>query len=137
MNRSDPYWWIFLRDDQLAGYADADKLLPNGTEGFEKALDIVLPSTVKKVGEYAFAGTFIEGLRMEWCGSVDDLPKIAKNAFSGATVVGQAYFSKEAIDAHGDEFDQFLLGLDDVGDVAWYDEGGKVYWSDTELSAVQ
>ena len=56
------------------------------------------------------------------------MPELNPNAFQGMTIIGQVYFEEDVIEAHGGELDQFLMGLDNMSDKAWYYEGKSRQW---------
>ena len=114
----------------------------NGSEGEyvtyltdEKAgfVNVYLPSTLKRVGANVFYGAYVDGIYMEWCTSPDALPSFdptfVEDKLAG---IHQIYFTKETIDAYGDELDAYFMNTN-AKDCCWYPNGQKAYWSSQSL----
>lgn len=101
----------------------------------EKAgfVNVYLPSTLKRVGANVFYGAYVDGIYMEWCTSPDALPSFDPT-FVEDKVAGihQIYFTKETIDAYGDELDAYFMNTN-AKDCCWYPNGQKAYWSSQSL----
>lgn len=124
----DEYWW-HMDDESLESVQSKwSGAVANGTDPYDRALDITLPSTLKEIRRMAFSTTFIQGVYMLRATEPSMLPEIDYEAFSSARVY-QVYFTKETIDAYGTELDNMLEQLEDVDRVAWYDEGKRTYWN--------
>ena len=101
----------------------------------EKAgfVNVYLPSTLKRVGANVFYGAYVDGIYMEWCTSPDALPSFdptfVEDKFAG---IHQIYFTKETIDAYGDELDAYFMKTN-AKDCCWYPNGQKAYWSSQSL----
>ena len=101
----------------------------------EKAgfVNVYLPSTLKRVGANVFYGAYVDGIYMEWCTSPDALPSFdptfVEDKLAG---IHQIYFTKETIDAYGDELDAYFMNTN-AKDCCWYPNGQKAYWSSQAL----
>ena len=101
----------------------------------EKAgfVNVYLPSTLKRVGANVFYGAYVDGIYMEWCTSPDALPSFdptfVEDKLAG---IHQIYFTKETIDAYGDELDAYFMNTN-AKDCCWYPNGQKAYWSSQSL----
>ena len=101
----------------------------------EKAgfVNVYLPSTLKRVGANVFYGAYVDGIYMEWCTSPDALPSFdptfVEDKLAG---IHQIYFTKETIDAYGDELDAYFMKTN-AKDCCWYPNGQKAYWSSQSL----
>ena len=112
---------VFQVGDQIEfeGYAD----------DFDKAITIYLPSTLRYADDMSFSLIFINGLYMLWCTEPDMLPDFHVDAFYRCRHIFQFYFTEETIQNYGDELDERLNQLSDVGTPAWYYQGKEPYWS--------
>ena len=95
-------------------------------QGDEKAgfVNVYLPSTLKRVGANVFYGAYVDGIYMEWCTSPDALrhdPTFVEDRVAG---IHQIYFTKETIDAYGDELDAYFMNTN-AKDCCWYPDGQK------------
>jgi hypothetical protein len=57
------------------------------------------------------------------------LPDFHVDAFYHCRHIYQFYFTEETIQNYGDELDERLNQLSDVGTPAWYYQGKEPYWS--------
>ena len=59
-----------------------------------------------------------------------DMPRLcAEDKLAG---IHQIYFTKETIDAYGDELDAYFMNTN-AKDCCWYPNGQKAYWSSQSL----
>ena len=105
---------------------EKEYIYPEGErKGF---VNIYLPSTLKSVGAEVFMGTLVDGMYMEWCTGVDQLPDFDPTFVEDSNIaIRQIYFTKETIDAHGDELDAYFMNTN-AKDACWYYTGQKAYW---------
>ncbi len=125
----DWHYWFGNPEETLAKFPDA---VPNGTDPFDRAIDVYLPSTLKSIGNQGFSACFLQGVYMLNVTEPSMLPEIAEDAFASSYVL-QVYFTKETIDAYGDQLDDACEALEDVGRVAWYDDGDRIFWRATKF----
>jgi hypothetical protein len=118
----------YLTEEEAAAFGD--RAVPNGSPDFDNALTIYLPSTLLYADDMSFSYVFISGLYMLWCTEPEMLPDFHTDAFYRCRHVFQFYFTQETIEKYGDELDERLNRLSDVGTPAWYDTGERTaYWS--------
>ena len=131
IGRHYPEHWAryYVTDEGAAEIPDA---VPNGTDPYDRAVNIYLPSTLKSTDDGAFCAIFADGIFLLWVTEPDMLPAFHVDTFSGSRV-HQFYFTEEAIEAHGDELDAAIAQLTDIGEFAWYDEGTKTVWREALL----
>ena len=122
-------WYLtYLTEEEAAAFGE--KAVPNGSPDYDRAIRIVLPSTLVSADDMSFSLMFIDGLYMLWCTEPELMPAFHVDAFYRCPYVHQVYFTKETIDQYGDTLDNMLNELTDVGTPAWYDTGDtKAYWS--------
>lgn len=61
-------------------------------------------------------GTLVDGMYMEWCTGVDQLPDFDPTFVEDSNIaIRQIYFTKETIDAHGDELDAYFMNTNAKG----------------------
>ena len=117
----------YLTEEEAAAFGD--RAVPNGSPDFDKAITIYLPSTLRYADDMSFSLIFINGLYMLWCTEPDMLPDFHVDAFYRCRHIFQFYFTEETIQNYGDELDERLNQLSDVGTPAWYYQGKEPYWS--------
>ena len=117
----------YLTEEEAAAFGD--RAVPNGSPDFDNALTIYLPSTLQYADDMSFGLLFINGVYMLWCTEPDMLPDFHVDAFYHCRHIYQFYFTEETIQNYGDELDERLNQLSDVGTPAWYYEGYEPYWS--------
>lgn len=110
------------------GTPTEDFIIYENQEEYRPFINIRLPGSLQTVGSYFVEGCRIDGIYMLDVRSVADMPDFDPNAFQGLTVIGQVYFEKDVIEAHGAELDQFLMSMENMNDIAWYDEGYHWRW---------
>ena len=122
-------WYLtYLTQEEAAVFGE--KAVPNGSPDFDRAVRIVLPSTLVSADDMSFSLMFIDGLYMLWCTEPELLPAFHVDAFYRCPYVHQIYFTEETINEYGDTLDNMLNELTDVGTPAWYDTGERTaYWS--------
>ena len=118
----------YLTEEEAASFGD--KAVPNGSPDYDKAVNIYLPSTLISADDMSFSLMFIDGLYMLWCTEPEMLPAFHVDAFYRCRYIYQFYFTEETIEKYGDELDNRLNELSDVGTPAWYFTGDETpYWS--------
>ena len=128
----DTWYCSYLTPEEAERVGDL--AVPNGSPDFDRALTIYLPSTLQYADDMSFSLLFIDGLYMLWCTEPDMLPEFHTDAFYRCRYIHQFYFTKETIDQYGDELDNRLNALSDVGTPAWYFTGeDTLYWSTEPL----
>ncbi len=100
----------------------------NGTEGYNRFVKVVLPSTLTKTGYGAFCN-IIGDVYMLWVTSPDQFPKEYDIGTFASAHIGQVFFTQETIEAYCDQLDAIVSGFDYVNEAAWYDEGKGIFWT--------
>ena len=118
-----------IGDYMYFGPPTEEFILYENQEEYRPFINIRFPGSLKTVGSNFVDGCRINGIYMLDVRNVEDMPEFDPNAFQGMTIIGQVYFEEDVIEAHGGEPDQFLMGLDNMSDNAWYYEGKSRQWS--------
>ena len=92
-------------------------------------INLHFPSTLKTVGSYILDNCWVNAIEMLGVKDPAGMPEFDQNSFTGMRHIAWVYFTQEAIEAHGVEFDELLMSLDNMSDRAWYDMGRDAYWA--------
>ncbi len=123
----DGVWeYKLFTEEEAAQYPE---YVPNGSEPYSYYVKVYLPSTLQTTGYGAFCG-IIGSVYMLWCTEPSMLPQSFDTGTFASSYLLQMYFTQEAIEAHGDAFDDYCKAFDRVGEIAWYEDTTKsVYWN--------